>query len=259
MGIVSYAQNLEDVMLWRALKDIKNGFYIDVGANEPEWFSVTKAFSDNGWRGINIEPIPDVFHKLELARERDINLNIAIDNVEKEVTLYISEINDKGLSTISEKTVEESKYKSTFSTRINVKTKTLDSVCEENNVEIVHFLKVDVEGNEKNVLESFSFDKVRPWICIVEATKPTTQIDTSEEWEHILINKKYILTYFDGLNKYYVAEEHNHLVDSFRSPPNVYDGFMLSGHRNALVAASAAEAKVSEAEAKVSKAEEKSK
>ena len=32
---VSYAQNYEDVMLWRALKHVKNGFYVDVGANDP--------------------------------------------------------------------------------------------------------------------------------------------------------------------------------------------------------------------------------
>ena len=34
MSFISYAQNFEDVMLWRALKHVENGFYIDVGANE---------------------------------------------------------------------------------------------------------------------------------------------------------------------------------------------------------------------------------
>jgi hypothetical protein len=32
MGIVSYAQNFEDVILWRALGAIERGVYIDVGA-----------------------------------------------------------------------------------------------------------------------------------------------------------------------------------------------------------------------------------
>ena len=58
MTFISYAQNLEDVLLWRALGHIKNGFYIDVGANHPEWDSVTKHFYDLGWRGVNIEPMP---------------------------------------------------------------------------------------------------------------------------------------------------------------------------------------------------------
>jgi len=56
MTFVSYAQNYEDVMLWRALKHIENGFYIDVGAAWPSEHSVTKLFYDEGWRGINIEP-----------------------------------------------------------------------------------------------------------------------------------------------------------------------------------------------------------
>lgn len=58
MSFISYAQNYEDVMLWRALKHIANGFYIDVGAAWPDKHSVTKAFYDRGWRGINIEPNP---------------------------------------------------------------------------------------------------------------------------------------------------------------------------------------------------------
>ena len=41
---VSYAQNYEDVMLWRALKHVKKGFYVDVGANDPKFDSVTQAF-----------------------------------------------------------------------------------------------------------------------------------------------------------------------------------------------------------------------
>jgi glycosyltransferase involved in cell wall biosynthesis len=53
---VSYAQNFEDVMLWRALRSVERGFYIDVGANDPTLYSVTKAFHIRGWRGINIEP-----------------------------------------------------------------------------------------------------------------------------------------------------------------------------------------------------------
>ena len=32
MSFISYAQNFEDVMLWRALKHISEGFYIDIGA-----------------------------------------------------------------------------------------------------------------------------------------------------------------------------------------------------------------------------------
>jgi hypothetical protein len=64
MRFISYAQNFEDVMLWRALKGLKKGFYIDVGAHDPEVDSVTKAFYDRGWCGINIEPAEVPFRRL---------------------------------------------------------------------------------------------------------------------------------------------------------------------------------------------------
>src|SRR5258706_3714671 len=54
--MISYAQNFEDVMLWRALGHVENGFYIDVGAQHPIEDSVSRAFYENGWRGIHIEP-----------------------------------------------------------------------------------------------------------------------------------------------------------------------------------------------------------
>jgi hypothetical protein len=58
MRFISYAQNNEDVLLWRALGHVQDGFYIDVGASDPVEHSVTRAFYDAGWRGINIEPLP---------------------------------------------------------------------------------------------------------------------------------------------------------------------------------------------------------
>ncbi|MEM1062808.1 MAG: FkbM family methyltransferase, partial [Planctomycetota bacterium] len=77
MTFVSYAQNLEDVMLDRALKNIEAGFYIDVGACDADIDSVTKAFYDRGWSGINIEAVPELAEKLTLARPRDVTLACA--------------------------------------------------------------------------------------------------------------------------------------------------------------------------------------
>jgi hypothetical protein len=61
MSFVSYAQNFEDVMLWRALRDIKGGFYIDVGANSPGMDSVTKAFYDRDGAVLTLNRWPPTF------------------------------------------------------------------------------------------------------------------------------------------------------------------------------------------------------
>jgi len=75
---VSYAQNFEDVMLWRALRQVAHGFYIDVGAGHPDESSVTRAFYDRGWRGLNIEPSEHYFQRLAAARPLDTNLQLAL-------------------------------------------------------------------------------------------------------------------------------------------------------------------------------------
>lgn len=72
--MISYAQNFEDVLLWRALKSINNGFYIDVGANDPIVDSVTKWFYEQGWSGINIEPSQEFYKEICTDRPRDINI-----------------------------------------------------------------------------------------------------------------------------------------------------------------------------------------
>jgi len=55
MTFLSHAQNFEDLMLWRALSGVLRGFYIDVGAGDPDSHTVTRAFYERGWAGVNIE------------------------------------------------------------------------------------------------------------------------------------------------------------------------------------------------------------
>lgn len=105
MTFISYAQNYEDVMLWRALKHVQNGFYIDVGAAWPDEHSVTKAFYLAGWRGINIEPNPQFNQLLLKQRPEDKNLAVAVGAKAGQVLMKF--IKDTGLSTISSKIAEE--------------------------------------------------------------------------------------------------------------------------------------------------------
>lgn len=227
MSFVSHAQNFEDVMLWRALKHIEKGFYIDVGANDPNQDSVTKAFYERGWRGINLEPVPQWFEKLERERLRDINLQVAAGAEQGELTLY--ELADTGLSTLDLTIAERHEVERGYIKfeRV-VPVKTLTQICQEYHAAPIHFLKVDVEGAEKQVLDGLDFSIIRPWIILVESTLPSTQVEDYEEWEPILLQANYDYVYFDGLNRFYVAHEHKELISSFRAPPNCFDDIKLS-------------------------------
>jgi FkbM family methyltransferase len=256
MSFISYAQNFEDVMLWRALKHVDQGFYIDVGANDPDFDSVTKAFYERGWRGINVEPVPQWFERLEKARPRDINLQLALGAEPGEITLY--EIPDTGLSTAEKEFAERHEAERGYQSReLRVKMDTLASVCERFHLEPIHFLKIDVEGAEKAVFQGTDFGKIRPWIILVEATLPNSQEESYSDWEPLLLNAGYEYVYFDGLNRYYVAGEHENLKEGFRVPPNVFDNFVRSDRLESERRAQEAEAKVKEMEQLVSQVEER--
>ena len=211
----SHAQMREDVILDHALRGVKHGFYIDVGAQDPVADSVTKAFYERGWRGINIEPNQEYFHKLQDDRPHDLNLMTAVGSEPGTVSFH--EVLHTGLSTTNKvyaKRHEETGY---AVCSYDVACTTLDRICADSRVGIVHFLKIDVEGAEKAVLEGFSFDEVRPWVVVIEATEPNSSRPVFSEWESLLVARRYRFAYFDGINRFYVANEHGDLVCRFSS------------------------------------------
>ena len=98
-----------------------------------------------------------------------------------------------------------------------IKVHTLESVCNKywRDNEQCHFLKIDVEGFEKQVLEGMNFSKYRPWIVVMESTLPNTEIPCHDKWEHILLNNDYKFLGKSGINRYYVAKEKEQILSPF--------------------------------------------
>lgn len=231
MTLVSFAQNFEDVMLWRALGHIERGSYIDVGAMHPSVDSVTRAFYDTGWSGINVEPVEQWFDLLERDRPRDINLRTAATATDGELLLY--EIPGTGSSTIHQHLAVRHQIEFGHDYVVTtIPSTTLARICKAHPFSAVNFLKIDVEGAEREVLEGMDFNNCRPWIVLVEATVPNTTTPSYDEWESILLNAGYEHTYFDGINRFYVASEQNWIKKCFSEPPNFFDGFVLSANHH---------------------------
>jgi FkbM family methyltransferase len=229
MPFISYAQNYEDVILWRALRDLKGGFYVDIGAADPEELSVTQAFYERGWSGINVEPLDEYFEKLMLARPRDTNLKVVVGREAGPRTLHA--IAGTGLSTLDPKIAAQHRAAGWQIRETVVPAVTLERILEDCAPPTIHFLKIDVEGAEAEVLEGLNLNLARPWIVVVEATKPFSTMSTRDEWEHLLTDHNYTFTYFDGLNCFYVADEFHELKERLAIPPNVFDDFVRRPER----------------------------
>jgi len=225
--MISYAQNFEDVMLWRALRNVKNGCYIDVGAQHPVIDSVSKAFYENGWRGINVETSPAYAALLREDRPDEIIINAAVSDSHGTITFF--EILETGLSTGDAKIAQEHRERGFEVREIILPCITLNDVLNHTAGTDIHWLKIDVEGLELNVLEGWGDSEVRPWIIVIESTLPLTQTDSYAEWEELLWQKNYKEVYFDGLNRFYLSSSQLHLEEAFRAGPNVFDGFSLNG------------------------------
>lgn len=231
-SFLSYAQNFEDVILWRALKETKDGFYIDVGANSPLHDSVTRAFYERGWHGINIEADRDCFDELKEHRPRDTNLQAFASN-EPGVIPFFHICNETGLSTFDPRIAAGHRAAGYELEERTVPMVTLNHIIELHAPPVIHFLKIDVEGAEKLVLQGIDLSRFRPWVIVVESTLPNSQTPSHDSFEPLLTGAGYQFCYFDGLNRFYVCDEQfEQLAPQIAVPPNAFDGIVRQAEHN---------------------------
>lgn len=226
MTFVSYAQNFEDVLLWRAFRDIQGGSYLDIGAQDPIQDSVSLAFYEAGWRGTHVEPTPFYAAKLREARPDETVIEAAVS--QSPGPLEFHEFPDTGLSTGMAEIAEKHQQSGFHARAIVVAAIRLDRLLELTGE--VHWMKIDVEGMEAEVIASWGASPVRPWVLVVEATAPSSQQQTDHLWRDLVVSRGYREVHFDGLSRYFIHETHAELETRFAAPANVFDGFSIARH-----------------------------
>lgn len=224
--LISYAQNGEDVVLWRALGHVTDGVYVDVGGWDPDVDSVTRLFYERGWRGIDVEPVPDFARKF--AQRRPGNEIVQAVVTDQDIDhLVLHRFGGSGLSTIDEAIASQHADSGLPGEDIEVPARRLDDVLASSKLvgDVIHFLKVDVEGAEDQVLRSVDLARWRPWVLVVEATEPNSTAQTHHAWEPIVLEAGYTFTLFDGLSRFYVSPDHPELVDALSYPACALDSF----------------------------------
>jgi FkbM family methyltransferase len=218
MPMISYAQNAEDVLLERVFAGQADGFYIDVGANDPVRDSVTKHFSLRGWRGVNVEPIPFLCARLRADRPRDVNLNVGLSDREGELTLY-EDPRVESWTANPELLVNYFRSDRAGLVARTVPVLTLAQVCERHVPGPIDFLKIDVECHERAVIAGGDWARWRPRVVLVEAAG-------WESWEPLLRDADYHFAAFDGINRFYVRAEDRALAERLAAPANFTDDYI---------------------------------
>jgi len=205
-----YPPESEDIVLYHVFHDFEDIFYIDVGSYDPILGSITKFMYDvKDAHGINIEPLEEHREITNRERKRDINLCLGLGERETVADFFVQ----GAMSTL-----EENIRSDVFGDEVRkIKIETLENICDKYvpDGQRISFLKIDVEGAEKRVLQGANFKKYRPMVVIMESVVPVTNEPSYESWENILTGNEYHFAFSYGVNRYYVADECSTLDERF--------------------------------------------
>lgn len=175
-------------------KNRQEGFFVDIGAYDGITGSNSYFFEKNlNWKGICVEPIPELFEKLRNER-KSINLNACVG--ERGMRPFLRIIGpDEMLSGLIDKyDVRHKELVDRIATQygdrhevIMVNCLPLMQILEENKITHVDYLSLDTEGGELEILKSIDYDKIDIEVIDVENNYQ------NPEFQKFLATKGYVL------------------------------------------------------------------
>ena len=178
-----YGQYKQDKYLDTLFKKKSNGTFVDIGAHDGVTFSNSYFFEkERNWKGICVEPIPEIFSKLDETRNC-IKINGCISDqtgTEKFLRVKGEYVDTEMLSGLVkdydsrhlERIDREIKEYGGSKEEIEVKCFDINQLLKENNIHQVDFFTIDTEGNEMKILKTIDFD-----IFLVENNYQTEEMN----------------------------------------------------------------------------------
>ena len=177
----TYSQCGEDLILDYLQHGKENGFYVDIGANDPREFSNTYYFYKKGWQGLVIEPNLTKLNQYKFFRSRDERLHMAV-GAKGEFTFF--KFKEDPLNTMSE---EVAKSYEKMGHKIQKTEKVLCAPLSEifkdklKNNKHINLMSIDTEGQNFEVLQTNDWDVYRPKFLVIETAEFDKPDDESLE------------------------------------------------------------------------------
>jgi FkbM family methyltransferase len=151
---------------------LRNGVFVDIGAHDGVSFSNTVFLEKLGWTGLAVEPIPDVFERMSrnrtcakvngcISAEAGKAKFLKISGYSEMLSGLMQQYDPRHLDRIS----REVEWSGGSIEETEVQCYRLNALLEEHGLREVHYLSIDVEGAEYDILRSFDFGAVniRVW------------------------------------------------------------------------------------------------
>lgn len=154
------------------------GFFVEAGANDGLRQSNTLGLERSGWRGLLIEPIPELAARCRRNRPQCLVENCALvapDDARSTVSMTYCDLMSivhgalKSDEADQEHVRQGARVQALQPYVLDVPARTLTDVLEQHHVSQVDFLSLDVEGYEAGVLHGLDFDRYRPTYMLIEA------------------------------------------------------------------------------------------
>jgi FkbM family methyltransferase len=176
------------------------GYFVEVGANDPRQLSQTWLLEQQGWTGLLVEPQQACYDKLAAARTRSRVVRAACAGPEARGTtasLHVAQssvhsslqqhVDDQGVNYVGLETVP---------------IVTVDELLEQAPPKKVDFVSIDVEGTELDVLRGFDLARWQPELLLIE-----DKVNNLQKHRYIL-QRGYRLLRRTGVNGWYVPNGH---------------------------------------------------
>ena len=177
---ISFSKAGDDIQLMKLINQSNPGTYVDVGCWHPYKASNTYYFYLRNWKGICIDPNPELIELYKKFRPRDNFINAGIGAENSSLDYYMFE--ESSMNTFSEDFYKNHKQYSKLVNKIKVPLFSLKEILDKNidEKDRLDFFDIDVEGFDLDVLKSNDWQKYRPKIIVIESDIPIKQDLDSE-------------------------------------------------------------------------------
>ena len=155
----------EHTEIRRYLGRVGSGWFLEIGANEPVTLSQTHHLERIGWRGVLVEPIPELANRLLRERPGSTVVEAVCSRPGSPPRLPLRLTEDSGHATLMQEFADASDV---LRGTIQVDVTTADVVIETVLGGKVDFISIDVEGHEAEVLAGLNLERWRPSLVLVE-------------------------------------------------------------------------------------------